>query len=169
VRRVEAAVTNNADRWTILRPSWFQQVLTDPRYFLEAIRRQRTITLSTGGTPIAWVDTRDIAAVAVAALADPGTHHGRTYTLTGPAGVTTGDVAAGVSAAIGAEVKAVAVPLNQAVAGAEPWLAEVVGNMYGRVHDGTFAEVSDAVETVTGNAPRAVQDFITEHAHLWRS
>ncbi|MBE1875378.1 NAD(P)H-binding protein [Myceligenerans pegani] len=169
VRRVEAAVTNNADRWTILRPSWFQQVLTDPRYFLESIRRQRTISLSTGGTPIAWVDTRDIAAVAVQAIVDPATHQGRTYTLTGPAAVTTADIAAGISAATGTAVKAVDVPLNQAVAGAAPWLAEVVGNMFGRVHDGTFAVVSDAVETVTGNAPRAVQDFVTEHAHLWSS
>lgn len=169
VSLVEDAVTRNAESWTILRPSWFQQVLTDSRYFLETIRQQRTIVLSTGGTPIAWVDTRDIAAVAVEALVDPAAHHGKYYTLTGPAGVTTAEIAASVSAAIGAEVTATDVPLRQATAGASPWLAEVVGDMFGRVHDGTFAEVSDAVEKVTGKPARSVQDFVTEHAELWRA
>ncbi|GIE91821.1 NmrA family NAD(P)-binding protein [Actinoplanes regularis] len=169
VQRVEAAVTRNASRWTILRPSWFQQVLTDPRYFLDTIRRDRTITLSTGGAPIAWVDTRDIAAVAVQAIVDPATHHGKTYTVTGPEAVTTADIAAEISATIGAKVTAVVPPLEGSLAGAPRWLADVVGDMFGRVHDGTFAEVSDAVERVAGRSPRTVKDFIAEHAALWRA
>lgn len=168
VRQVEAAVTSNASRWTILRPSWFQQVLTDPRYFLDAIRLERMISLPTGGTPIAWVDTRDIAAVAVQAIADPATHHGKAYTVTGPEAVTTVDIAADISAAISAEVTAVVPPLSEALAGAGPWVAEVVGGMFGRVHDGTFATVSDTVERVTGSPPRTVKEFIAEHAGQWR-
>ncbi len=168
VRRVEDAVTGNASRWTILRPSWFQQVLTDPRYFLDTIRRDRTISLPTGGAPIAWVDTRDIAAVAVQAIVDPATHHGKAYTVTGPEAVTTADIAAEISAAIGAKVTAVVPPLESSLAGAPPWLADVAGGMFGRVHDGTFAQVSDAVERVAGRSPRTVKKFITEHADLWR-
>ncbi|MBG0831692.1 NAD(P)H-binding protein [Planomonospora sp. ID67723] len=168
VRQVEDAVTGNASRWTILRPSWFQQVLTDPRYFLNAIRRERTISLPTGGTPIAWVDTRDIAAVAVQAIADPTAHHGKAYTVTGPEAVTTTDIAANISAAIGTEVTASVPPLSAAIAGAAPWLAEVVGDMFGRVHDGTFATVSDTVEKVTGRSPRTIREFIAEHADQWR-
>lgn len=169
VRQVEAAVTGNASRWTILRPSWFQQVLTDPRYFLDAIRRDRTISLPTGGTPIAWVDTRDIAAVAVQAIADPVAHHGKAYTVTGPEAITTTEIAAYISAAIGAEVTAVVPPLSQALAGAGPWLSGVVGDMFGRVHDGTFAVVSDTVEKVAGRSPRSVEDFVAEHADQWRA
>lgn len=168
VRQVEAAVTSNASRWTILRPSWFQQVLTDQRYFLNAIRLERVISLPTGGTPIAWVDTRDIAAVAVQAIADPATHHGKAYTVTGPEAVTTVDIAADISAAIGAEVTAVVPLLSEALAGAGPWFAEVVGGMFGRVHDGTFAAVSDTVERVAGSSPRTVKEFIAEHADQWR-
>jgi uncharacterized protein YbjT (DUF2867 family) len=154
VRQVEDAVTRNASRWTILRPSWFQQVLTDPRYFLDTIRRDRTITLPTGGAPVAWVDTRDIAAVAVRAIVDPADHHSKTYTLTGPEAVTTADIAADICTAIGAEVTAVVPPLEESLAGAPPWLAEVVGDMFGRVHDGTFAQVVYDVERVTGRSPR---------------
>jgi uncharacterized protein YbjT (DUF2867 family) len=168
VRRVEDAVTGGASRWTILRPSWFQQVLTDPRYFLDAIRLERTISLPTGGTPIAWVDTRDIAAVAVQAIADPATHHGKTYTLTGPEAVGTADIAAGISAAIGVEVTAEDPPLSAATAGAAPWLADVVGDMFGRVRDGTFAEVSTTVDRIAGRRPRSVEQFIAEHADRWR-
>ncbi|MFI6506326.1 NAD(P)H-binding protein [Streptosporangium sp. NPDC050855] len=168
VRQVEDAVTGNANRWTILRPSWFQQVLTDPRYFLDAIRHERVISLPTGGSPIAWVDTRDIAAVAVQAIADPATHHAKAYTVTGPEAVTTADIAANISAAIGVQVTATVPPLSAAVAGAAPWLAEVVGDMFGRVHDGTFARVSDTVEKVTGRAPRTIGEFIAEHADQWR-
>jgi uncharacterized protein YbjT (DUF2867 family) len=168
VRQVEAAVTSNASRWTILRPSWFQQVLTDPRYFLNAIRLERTISLPTGGAPIAWVDSRDVAAVAVQAIVDPATHHGQAYTVTGPEAVTIVDIAADISAAISAEVTAVAPPLPAALAGAEPWLAEVVGDMFRRVHDGTFATVSDTVERVAGSSPRTIKEFIAAHADQWR-
>ncbi|MFS1303369.1 hypothetical protein [Streptosporangium longisporum] len=168
VRQVEDAVTGNASRWTILRPSWFQQVLTDPRYFLDAIRRERVISLPTGGSPIAWVDTRDIAAVAVQAIADPVTHHAEAYTVTGPEAVTTTHIAANISAVIGAEVTASVPPLSAAVAGADPWLADVVSDMFGRVHDGTFATVGDTVEKVTGRSPRTIEKFIAEHADLWR-
>ncbi|MBB5937213.1 NAD(P)H-binding protein [Streptomyces zagrosensis] len=168
VRRVEAAVTGNASLWTILRPSWFQQVLTDPRYFLNAIRLERTIGLSTDGAPIAWADTRDIAAVAVQAIVDPATHHGKAYTVTGPEAVTTIAIAADISAAISAEVTAVIPPLSETLTGADPWLAEVVGDMFGRVHDGTFAAVSDTVEKVTGRSPRTIKEFIAEHADQWR-
>ena len=168
VRQVEAAVISNANRWTILRPSWFQQVLTDPRYFLNTIRLERTLSLPTGGTPIAWVDTRDIAAVAVQAIADCATHHGNVYTVTGPEAVTTAGIAADISIATGAEVTALDPPLSETLAGADPWIAEVVGGMFGRVHDGTFATVSDTVERVTGSPPRTVKAFIAEHADLWR-
>jgi uncharacterized protein YbjT (DUF2867 family) len=169
VRQVEAAVTRGASRWTILRPSWFQQVLTDPRYFLDAVRFERTITLPSGGAPIAWVDTRDVAAVAVAAITDPAGHHGKAHTVSGPEAVTTADIAADVSAAIRDEVTAVVPPLSEALAGADPWVAGVVGGMFRRVQDGTFAEVTDAVGGVAGQAPRTVQAFVVEHADQWRA
>ncbi|ADG76262.1 NmrA family protein [Cellulomonas flavigena DSM 20109] len=167
VRQVEDAVTGNARRWTILRPSWFQQVLTDPRYFLEAIRQGRTISLPTDGAPIAWVDTRDIAAVAVQAIADPASHHGLAHTITGPQAVTTSRIAAEISAATGIEVTAHVPALSQALPD-DPWLAGVLEEMFGRVHDGTFADVTDTVERVTGRTPRTIEAFVAEHAALWR-
>ena len=71
VRQVENAVAGRARTWTILRPSWFQQDFTDPRFYRDAIRRERTLTMPSGGARIAWVDARDIAIAAVRALRDP--------------------------------------------------------------------------------------------------
>jgi hypothetical protein len=82
----------------------------------------------------------------VAAITDPAGHHGKAHTVTGPEAVTTADIAADVSAAIRDEVTAVVPPLSEALAGADPWVAGVVGGMFRRVQDGTFAEVTDAVE-----------------------
>ena len=61
VRQVENAVAGRARAWTILRPSWFQQDFTHPRFYRDAIRRERTLTMPSGGARIAWVDARDIA------------------------------------------------------------------------------------------------------------
>lgn len=168
VRQVEDAVTLNSAGWTILRPSWFQQVLVDPRYFLDAIRTQRTISLPTGGAPIAWVDTRDIAAVAVRALLEPVPHHGAAYTLTGPDAVTTATIAHAVSSVIGDQVRALDPPLSQALHGFDPWAVDVVGSMFGRVRDGIFATVTDTVEKVTGHDARTIQQFVAENQEHWR-
>ncbi|MFF3350394.1 hypothetical protein [Streptomyces sp. NPDC002779] len=98
----------------------------------------------------------------------PAPHHGKAYTVTGPQAVTTIDTAADISAAVSAEFTAVVPPLSQTLTGADPWLAEAVGDMFGRVHDGTFAAVSDTIDKVTGRSPRRFKEFIAEHADQWR-
>jgi uncharacterized protein YbjT (DUF2867 family) len=54
-----------------------------------------------GDARVSAVDVRDIAAVAALALTQPG-HAGRTYTITGPAAITHGDIARAVGEASGA-------------------------------------------------------------------
>ncbi|HYN94729.1 MAG TPA: hypothetical protein VES42_12845 [Pilimelia sp.] len=105
-RRVEDAVTGRAAGWTLLRPSWFHQVLTDPRFYRDDIRVGRVLRLPSGGTPIAWVDARDIAAVAVAALLSPARHDRQAYTITGPAALPVRAVADELSARLGTIVSA---------------------------------------------------------------
>lgn len=165
---VEAAVTAGARTWTLLRPSWFDQVLTDPRFFLGSIREDRRLPLSTGGGAIAFVDTRDIAAVAVAALLDPDGTAGAAYEVTGPEALTLQAVADLVGAATGHPVVAVDPPLEDALAGMPSWLADVLRGLLLRVRDGVFARVTDDVERVTGRPPVSVEQFVREHAALWQ-
>lgn len=168
-RGVERVVTDGARIWTLLRPSWFHQVLTDPRFYLGSIQRDAVLPLSTGGASIAFVDARDIAAVAVSALLDPEGSAGAAYEITGPQALTLQDVADVVGDAAGRAVTAVDVPLEDAVAGMPPWLTDVLRGLFQRVHDGVFGRVTEDVERVTGTPPISVAAFAREHADLWRS
>jgi uncharacterized protein YbjT (DUF2867 family) len=167
-RRVEDAVVARAGSWTLLRPSWFHQVLTDPRFYRDDIRDNRVLSLPSGGGRIAWVDALDIAAVAVAALLAPAEHHGRAYPLTGPAAVAVADVAADLSARLGDTVRADDPPPARAVEGLDPWTTDILVDLYERVRTGGFAEVSPVVERVTGRPPTSIGEFIAANLDHWR-
>ncbi|MDQ4052178.1 MAG: NAD(P)H-binding protein [Actinomycetota bacterium] len=168
-RGAELAVTDRVRTWTLLRPSWFHQVLTDPRYYVESIRDDGVLSLPTGGARIAFVDARDIAAVAVAALLDPTGSAGAAYEITGPESLTLKEVADLLAAASGRDVVAADPPIEEAVTGLPSWLADQLGGVLDRVRDGVFGRVSGDVEGVTGNPPISVATFVTEYADLWRS
>ncbi len=168
-RRTERAVTEQAPSWTLLRPSWFHQVLTDPRYYLDSIRDDGVLPLSGSDARIAFVDARDIAAVAVAALLDPSGSAGAAYEITGPEALTTGAVAGVVAASVGRPVVAADPPADDSEVGLPPWLADQWRVVMQRVRDGVFAEVTGDVERVTGNPPIPVSSFVREHADLWRA
>jgi uncharacterized protein YbjT (DUF2867 family) len=164
--RVEAAVTERTARWTLLRPSWFQQVLTDHRFYLDSVRSGE-LRLPSGGQGIAWVDTRDIASVAVAALRSPDRHAGRAYTLTGPESVPLDVVAAHLTRTLGRQIRAVDPPAEQELAGLDPWEHEIIADLYQRVQRGRFGIVTDDVRAVTGRSARDIEAFIAEHADVW--
>lgn len=167
-RQVEDAVMSGARRWTLLRPSWFQQVLTDPRFYADEIRVERVLRLPSGGGAIAWVDVRDIAAVAVAALHAPEEHHGRALTVSGPEAITVSAVAAELSDHLGQEVRAPDVAVEGTLHGLDPWTRAILADLYRRVRDGGFAAVSPVVEDITGREPRTVAEFVVEHLEHWR-
>src|SRR5918999_4870108 len=62
--RVEQAVRESGHAWTMLRPSWFMQVFTDSRYYRDEIAERGQLPFPSGGATVAWIDARDIAAVA---------------------------------------------------------------------------------------------------------
>jgi uncharacterized protein YbjT (DUF2867 family) len=167
VRRVEEAVMRRTASWTLLRPSWFQQVLTDPRFYRAAIRTDRVLSLPSGGADIAWVDARDIAEIAVAALVSSVDHRGRSYTITGPEAVGVAAVAAELSARLGYPVRAADPPVTEALQGLDPWTTDILDDIYRRVRQGDFARLSTAVEAVTGHKPRSVRQFIDGHVDAW--
>jgi uncharacterized protein YbjT (DUF2867 family) len=64
--RVERVVLDRGRTWTILRPGWFSPVFADERFMLDDIRSGR-LPFPSAGQRIAWIDARDIAAVAARA------------------------------------------------------------------------------------------------------
>ncbi|ADB52435.1 NAD(P)H-binding protein [Conexibacter woesei] len=171
--RVERAVTSRGENWTLLRPTWFQQSLAEPRYLVGAIRDDGVLEIPTAGASIAWVDTRDIAEVALAALLEDG-HRGRAYTLTGPRAVTVAELARLIGDAAGHEVRHVDSPLREAVdafarvEGVDPWYVEYIASVWRLVSNGSAGVVSGDSERITGHPARPLEALVAESAAVWR-
>ena len=84
--RTERAVRESGRSWTMLRPSWFMQVFTDARYYRDQVGTGE-LPFPSGGATVAWIDARDIAAVAERALLEER-HAERIYELSGPEALT---------------------------------------------------------------------------------
>ena len=83
-----AAAGSAGVAWTILRPHHFMQNLLDATVF---DRKAGRVYSASGDGRIPFIDTRDIAAAAVATLTEDG-HEGAVYTLTGPEAISYRDV-----------------------------------------------------------------------------
>ena len=171
-RKVEKTVEAMSHDWTILRPNWFMQNFTEPNFYLEAIRDSGILNVPTGGQPVSFVDTRDIADVAVAALTDSG-HARRAYTLTGPQALTFAEVTKKIGETAGHQVRHTDPPLEDylsglAASGTEKSRIEYNRRIYTFIQNGQTAPVSTAVEQVTGHPPRTFSAFLEENKSVWK-
>jgi uncharacterized protein YbjT (DUF2867 family) len=101
---VEAQLTSSGTAWTLLRPTVFMQNLLGSAQTIATGQ----LYAPAGQAPVAFIDARDIAAVAVTALR--GGHEGRTYEITGPQALTYAEVAAELSRLLGHDVEYVDLP-----------------------------------------------------------
>src|SRR5262249_28452640 len=121
---------------------------------------------------IAMVDTRDVAAVAVAALTSDG-HVGQTYIITGPEALSFQEIAQKLATAMGRPVTYQDVPLagvqqEMVAAGLPAWLVDVCMEFAMALRDGYAAAVTDTVQAVTGQPARSFDAFAREYAALFR-
>ncbi|WP_199422869.1 NAD(P)H-binding protein [Actinotalea solisilvae] len=161
--RTEQVVRSSGRPWTILRPSWFMQVLTDERFYLGPVVEEGELAFSSGGASVAWIDARDIAAVAERALLDDG-HEGQVYELTGPESLTLPKVADQLSAAVGRRVTLRETTIAETLEGLSGFERDLTMWTFERVHAGDFAPVTDTVEHVTGRPAQSLESFLTDSA-----
>jgi uncharacterized protein YbjT (DUF2867 family) len=162
--QVEQHLEGSGLSYTLLRPSNFMQ-----NFLMSAqpVADQGVLYGMTGEGRVAFIDTRDIAAVAAELLTSPG-HQGTSYTLTGPEALTSAEVAERLSAATGHQVRYVDLPpeaFGQALAGAglPGWLVDglIEGNTM--MAAGHAATVTDEVAKVAGRPPRTFEQFAADH------
>ncbi len=92
-RTAEMRAKELLGRWTVLRPNWFHQDFTEGVFANLARSRNGRLELPVRKqAAVSFVDARDVANAAVAALT--ADHHGREYTLTGPQALTFREVVA---------------------------------------------------------------------------
>lgn len=146
----------------------------DEGAFAPAIVGEGVIPLPAGDGAEAFVDVRDIAAVAAATLRDPGAHAGAEYTITGPEALTLAQVAEVIGEATGRAIAYVDVPPEQWVEGAAGAglprdYAELLATLLGVIRSGHGATPEDTVERVTGRPPIAFRDYARGAAEAWRT
>jgi uncharacterized protein YbjT (DUF2867 family) len=169
----ERSVQDSGVDWTVVRASWFNQNFSEGA-FTDMVRAGQ-ITLPAGDTPEPFVDTDDIADVAVAALTETG-HAGEVYEVTGPRLMSFADVAQELAHASGREIVYTQVPHKAFVAGASRagapeevvWMLDY---LFSTVLDGRNAYVTDGVERALGRQPRDFRDYAREAAAtgVWKA
>jgi uncharacterized protein YbjT (DUF2867 family) len=172
--QVEQYLRSCGTDWVILRAGWYMSNLLAAA---SGVAAEGRLYAPAGQARIAMIDPRDVGAAAAAVLCSPGHgasagHEGQTYLLTGPRAITYDEVAAGLSAATRSRVEFVDVPGDAAYQamigdGMPGFVAEQMIAMFAELRQGVAAQVSPAVETLTGSAPRDFASFATDHARLF--
>ncbi|WGP06203.1 NAD(P)H-binding protein [Bacillus subtilis] len=164
-RGVELHLHRSGLKRTILRPNWFFQNLTDGPLRALAGAHDGVLRLPTGDAAVSFIDTRDIAAVAVEALL--GDHDGREYALTGSQSLTFNDVAAAC------RDSTIPVEAYQPVSeeefrraaldlGWHPDYVNTLSSLFATIAAGHAAPVLLDAAEILGRAPRSLAEFVSE-------
>lgn len=156
--------------WTMLRPHHFMQNLLAQA---ENIIKDGVVYSAAGEGKIPFIDTRDIAAVAVVTLTQPG-HTGKKYVITGSAAISYRQVAEIIGAAIGKKLRYIDESFDEArarltKAGQPSWLIEstLAIAAYQRA-GGPTETMTSVVADLTGKPPRTFAEFAHDHANVFR-
>ena len=147
---------------TVVRASWFAQNFSES-FLLDAVLSGVVALPVDPAVREPFVDADDIAAVASAALTEPG-HRGRIHEVTGPRALTMGEAVAEIAAASGRELTFVPVPLVDyttalTAAGLDDELVGFLAYLFTEVMDGRNAGITDGVQQVLGRPARDFADY----------
>ncbi len=157
----EAAIRESGMAWTLLRDNFYADLLP---YFADPAG---VIRGPAGDGRVAAVARADVADVATTVLRAPADHAGSTYTLTGPEALTLTEVAARAGAVLGRELRFENETVEEAYASrraaydAEQWQLDAWVSTYTAIADGSVAEVTDDVRSVTGQPARTLEQSLT--------
>ncbi|MDQ0346375.1 NAD(P)H-binding protein [Ancylobacter vacuolatus] len=170
-RQVELALIASGTPYVILRPNWFIDNFLN--FWKPGIDHAGVIAVPAGEGKSAFIDARDIAASAAAALTT-NAFDGQAFNLSGPAALSYAEAAALLAPIMGKPVAYTPVDDDTFVGiltgvgiGAE--YARFLATIFYPVREGWTAGVTDAVQTLTGHAPRSVGEWAQDHAAALRA
>ena len=160
-RKAEIQLEKSGARYVILRPNWFSDNFRT--YWGPGIRAAGVVAVPAGEGKTSFIDVRDIAASAVAALTTDRFDN-RAFNLTGPAAHSYGEAAAILSEVLGKPVRYDAV--NDATfvniltgAGVPADYAGFLASIFHPVREGWSAAVTGDVEELTGRKPIGLDQY----------
>ncbi|MCY7402005.1 MAG: NmrA family NAD(P)-binding protein [Nocardioides sp.] len=168
--RVETHLRASPTSWTILRPGFFAQNLADA-YRADIVEDGR-IYLPAGRGRAAFIDARDIGEVAAVVLADPASHAGAGYTLTGPEALSFDQVAAIVSRQLGRSVSyrpaSVLGYARHLYRRAMPLVQVVVQTvLHTGLRWGQAETVDPTLERLLGRPGGTLEQYVHDHRATW--
>ncbi|MFG1333469.1 SDR family oxidoreductase [Xanthobacter autotrophicus] len=164
-RQVERALEASGTPYVILRPNWFADNF---HTFWKPGLDHGVIAVPAGVGKTSFIDTRDIAESAAAALTSDR-FDGRAFNLTGPQALGYGDAAAILATVIGRPVAYTPIDDDTFVgilvgAGVPQDYARFLASIFVPVREGWTAAVTTDVETLTGHAPRSLEAYAKDNA-----
>jgi len=162
----ERAVQEIAPSATVVRCSFFAQNFSEGAFADEVRTGQLSLPVDGVGEP--FVDADDVAAVAVAALTEPG-HEGQIYEVTGPELLTFAGASEAIAAGASIPVAFSPVPLEAwistlAAEGVPPEMVDLLTHLFTEVLDGRNDWVGDGVVRALGRPPRSFAAYVEEAA-----
>jgi NAD(P)H dehydrogenase (quinone) len=156
-----------------VRPTVFLQNPFFLDWAAESIASDNTIRLPFGNGRTSPIDTQDVAEVIAIILADPASHIGKVYELTGPRSQDMRAMAAEYSDALGRTITYVDVPLEQ-------WRDQELrgrnlpDHLFGhlltmaRLHAANrYDRLTHEVQAITGRRATSCRDFVRRNAELF--
>ncbi len=159
-RQVERRLKAAGARSTFLRPNWFADNFHT--YWADDVARG-VLALPAGTGRISFVDVRDVAGAALAALRSDR-FDGCAFELTGPAALDLHQATALIAARSGRPLRYQPIDESDYVsasvgAGVPEAFARMLAGLFAMVREGGTASVCDGMQTLTGRSPRSLADY----------
>ncbi|MBT1698050.1 NAD(P)H-binding protein [Fulvivirgaceae bacterium PWU4] len=162
----EKVIKEAIDDWTIIRASWFSQNFSEGNFLKPVLAGH--VALPVGNVKEPFIDTDDIADVAVAALTEEG-HSGQLYEVTGPRLLSFKEAVEEIGKATGKEIryeqissKEYAVMLKEY--GLPDDLISLITYLFCEVLDGRNTSVTDGVQRALGRKPTDFSEYVKKSA-----
>lgn len=160
---IEQALADSGLDATIVRPHGFMQTFTLFNWTM--IQRAGALSMPTGDGGIPLVDVRDVAAVVVKALTEPG-HVGKAYDITGPEVLTSAEQAAVLARVLGRPITYIPgserqLRLVMRVLGVPPVPAEHVVKVF-RMQREHLMEATTPTLHALGITPTTYEQFVRD-------
>ena len=169
-REAEKAIEASGIAFTFVRSNGFMQNYAN--FNGATIKTQNTFYLPLGDGKVSYIDTRDIAAVAVAALTQDG-HEGKAYEVTGLEAIYNQEIAEIISQVVGRKINYVDVPEDAArsemkQSGMPDVLIDLTMKLYEIYKAGYASEVTPTVEQIIGKKPISFAQFANDYAEAFK-
>ena len=168
--KIEDLLLASPISYTLLRCGFFMQNLSTMHR--QDIKENNDIFIPAGKGKTAFIDTRDIATIAVKALTEPG-HKQKAYSLTGQETLGYNEVAALMSIVLGRKTTYSSPSLLRFAwrfwqRGYSLRHVGIVSSIYATTNLGLAEKVTPQAARLLGRPPISMQQFIQDYAAAWQ-